>query len=349
MRRLTAGLAVGAALTLGLTACANDVASPGTKAVASSCTSTTNVKIIVGGLSKQIYLPPKLTEILGYYAEQCLAVELLDEQAGQDAEAMLIAGQVDGVVGFYDHTIDLQSKGKAVESVVQFSQAPGEVELVRSDLAGAIKSPADFKDRSLGVTGLGSSTNFLTKYLAVHNGVPVDQIHPLAVQAGDTFIAAMEHKQIDAGMTTEPTITRAVSSGLAQVLVDMRTVEGARAALGGTYPAACLYMQNSWVDSHKDTAQKLANAYVKTLKWISSHSGSEIADKVPADYYKGIGKEAYAKALDAGKGMFTSDGVMPKEGPETVHKVLDAFDPTVQGKTIDLNKTYTTEFVSSAK
>jgi len=349
MRRLTASLAVGAALTLGLTACANDAANSGANTVASSCTGTTNVNIIVGGLSKQIYLPAKLTEILGYYAEQCLSVALQDEQAGQDAEGMLVAGQVDGVVGFYDHTIDLQAKGKAIESVVQFSQAPGEVELVRSDLADTIKSPADFKDRNLGVTGLGSSTNFLTKYLAVHNGVPVDQIHPLAVQAGDTFIAAMEHKQIDAGMTTEPTITRAVSTGLAKVLVDMRTVEGARAALGGTYPAACLYMQTSWVDSHKDAAQKLANAYVKTLKWINSHSGMEIADKVPADYYKGIGKEAYAKALDAGKAMFTADGVMPKEGPDTVYKVLNSFDPAVIGKTIDLGKTYTTEFVSQVK
>ena len=64
--------------------------------------------------------------------------------------------------------------------------------------------------------------------------------------------------------------------------------------------------------------QKLANAYVKTLKWINTHSGAEIADKMPADYYAGIGKDAYAKALDAGKAMFTPDGVMPADGPPTV-------------------------------
>jgi len=50
---------------------------------------------------------------------------------------------------------------------VQFSQAPGEVVLVSAKLADAIKSPADFKGRALGVTGLGSSTNFLMQYLAV--------------------------------------------------------------------------------------------------------------------------------------------------------------------------------------
>jgi NitT/TauT family transport system substrate-binding protein len=340
-------LAACAVLVLGLAACADDAAkNPGSGGATTGARTT--VKIMVGGLNKQIYLPAMLTQQLGFYAEQGLDVQLSDEPAGVDAENAMIAGQVDGVIGFYDHTIDLQSKGKQTESVVQFSQAPGEVELVRADQADTIRSAADFKGKHLGVTGLGSSTNFLTKYLSVHAGVPVDQITPVAVQAGPTFVAALQHKQIDAGMTTEPTITTAVSQGLAKVLIDMRTVDGARAALGGTYPAACLYMTTAWVGGHQDAAQKLASAYVKTLKWISAHSGAEITDRMPADYYSGIGKDAYAKALDAGKGMFTPDGVMPADGPQTVLNVLNAFDPTVQGHTVDLSRTYTTEFVSRA-
>jgi len=47
--------------------------------------------------------------------------------------------------------------------------------------------------------------------------------------------------------------------------------------------------------------------------------------------------------------MFTADGLMPKSGPPTVLKVLQGFDKIVQGKTIDLSKTFTTEFVSAAK
>jgi NitT/TauT family transport system substrate-binding protein len=150
-------------------------------------------------------------------------------------------------------------------------------------------------------------------------------------------------------MTTEPTITAAVTQGLAKVLLDMRTVEGARAALGGTYPAACLYMTTAYVGAHKDVVQKLANAYVKTLKWINTHTGAQIADQMPADYYAGIGKDAYAKALDAGKQMFTADGVMPADGPPTVLAVLKSFDPSVQGRQVDLGRTYTTEFVTNAK
>ena len=47
--------------------------------------------------------------------------------------------------------------------------------------------------------------------------------------------------------------------------------------------------------------------------------------------------------------MFTPDGMMPEGGPETVLAVLSGFSKSVQGKQIDLSKTYTTEFVKNAK
>jgi NitT/TauT family transport system substrate-binding protein len=305
------------------------------------------VSIMVGGYEKQIYLPAKLAEGLGYFKAEGLDVELLNEGAGVDAENEMLAGAVQGVVGFYDHCVDLQTKGKIVESVVQFSQAPGEVELV-STKHPEVKSMADLRGKTMGVTGLGSSTNFLTQYLMVKSGVPLGEFTSLPVGAGTTFIAAMQQDKIQAGMTTEPTISRLLKTGEARVLIDMRTIEQTKQALGGTYPAASLYMSADWVEKNKPTVQKLANAFVKTLKFIYTHSGAEIADKMPKDFYVGD-KEGYIKALDAGKGMFTSDGVMPAGGPETVLAVLSGFSKNVKGKTVDLSKTFTTEFVKYAK
>ena len=155
---------------------------------------------------------PKLTEALGYFKDEGLDVELLNEPAGVDAEDQMLAGAVQGVVGFYDPSIDLQAKGKFAESVVQLNQAPGEVEMV-STKHPEIKSADDSKGRSLGVTGLGSSTNFLTQYLAVKNGVHLGDFTSVAVGAGDTFITAIETDKIQAGMTTEPTITRMMKTG----------------------------------------------------------------------------------------------------------------------------------------
>jgi NitT/TauT family transport system substrate-binding protein len=305
------------------------------------------VSLMVGGYEKMIYLPAKLAEGLGYFKAEGLDVELLNEGAGVDAENEMLAGAVQGVVGFYDHCVDLQTKGKYIESVVQLSHAPGEVELV-SNKHPQVKSMADLRGKSLGVTGLGSSTNFLTQFLMVKAGVPLGEFSSLPVGAGSTFIAAMQQDKIQAGMTTEPTITRLLKTGQARVLVDLRTPEKTKEALGGTYPAASLYMPTAWVEKNKPTVQKLANAFVKTLRFINTHSAAEIAEKMPKDFYVGD-KEGYMKALADGKGMFTADGVMPQGGPETVLSVLSAFSKNVKGKTVDLSKTYTTEFVSKVQ
>lgn len=68
-----------------------------------------------------------------------------------------------------------------------------------------------------------------------------------------------------------------------------------------------------------------------------------------ADYYAGVGKDVYTKALRNEKGMYSPDGLMPADGPKTVYRVLSSFDPTVKGHTVDLSKTYTNDFVNEAK
>ena len=61
-------------------------------------------------------------------------------------------------------------------------------------------------------------------------------------------------------------------------------------------------MTTTYVNAHKDTVQKLANAYVETLNWIQTHTAEQITDKMPADYYAGTGKAAYVHALQSEKG-----------------------------------------------
>ena len=314
---------------------------------AGSGTSTETIKIMVGGIDKVIYLPAKLTEQLGGFQAEGLDVQLLTEPSGATAENVLISGDVQGVVGFYDHTIDLQTKGKCITSVVQFADVPGEVEIVAASKAATIKSPADFKGHKLGITSSGSSTDFLTQYLATKSGLASGDYTKVKAGAGQTFIAAIDNGGIDAGMTTDPTAAKLISTGKGKVLLDMRTEAGARAALGGLYPASSLYMDCAWVQAHPEQVQKLANALVKTLRWIKAHTPAEIAAKMPAEYAAGD-PALYAKAVGDSIGMFNGDGVMKADGAQNVLDVLSQFSPNVKGKKdqVDLSKTYTTAYAA---
>jgi len=300
----------------------------------------------VGGINKIIYLPAMLTEKLGYFKDAGLDVSLQSAPAGVNAENQLIAGAVQGVVGFYDHAIDLQSKGKEIESIAVLCKVPGEVEMVSTKAAPTFKSMADAKGKTLGVTGLGSSTDFLTRYLAGRKGVASADISLLPVGAGNTFIAAIQQDRIQAGMTTEPTVSQLLKTGDAQVLVDLRTESTTQEALGGLYPAASLYVQNSWAESHKDEASKLAKAFARTMVYIHTHTAEEIADLVPRDFY-GNDKALYVTALKASLPMFTTDGRMPAGGPETVLKVLATYKPQVKSANINLSKTYTNAYLDA--
>jgi NitT/TauT family transport system substrate-binding protein len=317
-------------------------------AAALSASAADKMTIMVGGADKQIYLPATLAERLGYFREQGLDVEMQSESSGISATDVLLAGAAHGVIGAYDHTIDLQAKGKSVLSVVQFTISPGEVEVVAARVADRIRSPADFRGRNLGVTGLGSSTSFLTQYLAsLHNLKPTD-LTLVPVGSGQSFIDALRQGRIDAGMTTEPTASRLLSSGQALLLVDLRTPESTQKALGGLYPFACLYMETHWVSGHREQTQKLANALVKALHFISTHSAAEIAAQLPPEYFAG-NRSLYIQSLAQGKSMFTPDGVMPPSGPATVLKVLSAVNSSVRRKAIDLRETYTSDFVNAAR
>jgi len=307
------------------------------------------VRIMVGGIDKVIYLPAMLTQQLGYFKDAGVKVKLMTEPSGASAETELVANQVDGVVGFYDHTVTLQAQDKCIQSVVQLAKVPGEVEMVSTKAAGSITSPADFKGKKLGVTSPGSSTDYLTQYLATKNGVDTADYATVKAGAGSTFLSSLENGGIDAGMTTDPTVEQVLQKGSGKVLLDMRTVEGTQQALGGLYPASSLYMNCDYVKQNPKTVQKVADAFVKSLGWISQHSAAQIAAKMPKDYAGGD-MDLYTKAIDASKQMFTSDGVMPKSGPQTVLDVLGTFNDQVKAKKndIDLSKTYTTKFVDAA-
>ncbi|HLQ35142.1 MAG TPA: ABC transporter substrate-binding protein [Chloroflexota bacterium] len=327
---------------------ASAAAASASPAAASKPAAADKLKIMVGGLSKQIYLPNMLSERLGYFKEQNLDVQLIDESSGQSSENEVLTGNVDAGSGSYNHTIELQALGKLMETVVQFQVAPGEAEVVAANKADQIKSAADLKGKNLGVTELGSGTHTLTMALLGKAGVPADQAAYVPVGAGDTFLAGLKQGKIDAGMTTEPTISRSVKTGVGKVLVDLRSPEATRAALGGDYPFIGVWMKTDYVNSHKPVVQRLVNAYVKTLSWMSTHSAAEITDKMPQDYYAGD-KDLYLTALDGQKTSFTKDGKMPATGPQTVLDIELNYVKDMKGKNIDLAKTYTSEFVDQVK
>ncbi len=306
------------------------------------------IVIAVSGLAKQIHLPEVLCEKLGFFKAQGIDVEYVNiGNSGVNAENQLIAGAVQAAASSYDHTIDLQSKGKYLTTIVQFLATPGEAEIVPVKFADQVKTLADLKGHTLGISGIGGMTDYLSRSLALRGGLKPSEISVLGIGADSTFIAAMNQGQVQAGMVTDLTVSRMINTHQAVLLADLRTPESTMAALGAPYPGNSLYVSEAWLKTHKEAAQRLVNAYVLTLKWIASHSAEEITAMVPPDYYEG-NKALYISALAQNKAMFTIDGKMPAGAQQAVLKILSEFNPNVDASKIDLSRSYDGEFVDVA-
>ncbi len=315
-RMITAAAIVGAA-ALALTGCAG--ASSSTSSAGTSSAPLLNVSMMVGGIDKQIYLPYQLAQSLGFYKKYGVNMTLSTEQnGGVGAEDAMASGQVDLAGAWYVHTIDFQAKGKDVINLVQLSGAPGE--RIMCSAKSGVKSAADFKGKILGVTDLGSGTDELTQFLASEHGITRSQYTTLAVGAGSTAIAAIQRGSADCVMTTQPTVGALESQKLATTSVDLATASGATKALGGDWPAAGLLTRADWAKANPAAAQDVVDALVATMHWISTHSATDIANKLPAEFVSNatITKDQYISGLNSDKGQFLPDGIMPAGGPKVI-------------------------------
>ncbi len=339
-KRVLGAAAVGA-LALGVAACSSSGSG------SSNSASTPTVKLMVGGIDKQIYLPYQLAQQLGFYKKYGVKVELSTEQnGGVGAEEAMASGQVDMAGAWYIHTIDFQAKGKDVVDVVQLSGAPGEREMCGTDTG--VHSAADFKGKSLGVTDLGSGTDELTQFLAAQHGVAHSGYHTVAVGAGSTAIAGIQRNSVQCVMTTQPTVGALEAKHLAYSAIDLATTRGATTALGGAWPAAGVLAQQSWVNSHKKAVQSVVDALVATMHWIATHSAADIAARMPAQFVSNstITKAQYVAGLQSDKGQFLPDGVMPAGGPKTIYAMEKVLGVDV-GK-VKLADTFTNTFAMKA-
>ncbi|WP_035804531.1 ABC transporter substrate-binding protein [Kitasatospora mediocidica] len=342
-RSLTTTLAGALALGLGfgLTACS------GSSGGSSAGGSLPTVRLMVGGIDKQIYLPYQLAQQLGFYQKYGVKMVLSTEtDGGVGAEDAMASGQVDMAGAWYVHTIDFQVKGKAVEDIVNLSGAPGEREMCAN--GSGVHSPADWSGKTVGVTDLGSGTDTLTQFLAGQSNLKTTQYTRVGVGAGATAVAALQNGKTACVMTTQPTVVAIQKKNIGYSAVDLATTTGAQQAMGGTWPSAGVLARADWVKSHQDAAQKVVDALVATMHWIDTHSAADIANALPPSYVSNstVSKDDYIAALTQDKGQFLPDGIMPANGPKTVL----ATEKLVGVKTdaVKLGPTFTNTFAIAA-
>lgn len=308
----------------------------------------TKVTIAIGGASCLCYLPTVLAKQLGEYEKAGLQVEMVDFKGGSQALTAVLGGSADVVSGYFDHCVNLAAKGQSLQSIVVYDRFPGLVLVVSPKQTGNIKSIKDLAGKKVGVSAPGSSTHYFLNFLLKKNGVAADSVGVIGIGLGSTAVAAMEQGSVDAAVMLDPSVTLLQGKNKdLRILSDTRTQKDNIEVFGGDYPGGALYTKTDWIEKNPKTAQALATAIVRTLKWIHSHTPEEIMAKMPEGLV-GADKALYLAALKNTIPMYSQTGLMDPKGAKAVLDVFSQSSEAVAKANIDLSKTYTNKFVEAA-
>jgi len=306
-----------------------------------------DVHIAVGGKSALYYLPLTITERLGYFKDEGLAVRISDFAGGTRSLEAVVGGSADVVSGAYEHTINMQSKKLHFQAFVLAGACPQISVAIVSSKAASYKSPRDLKGLKVGISAPGSSTNMVVNYLAAKGGLKPSDFSVIGVGAGSTVIAAVEQGKVDALSQTDPVMTILEKEGKIKVVAETRTPEGTEKIFGGPMPAASLYAPVAFIRKNPNTVQALTNAMVRALLWMQEASPQQILATVPEEYLLG-NKAMYLFAFNNVKTAYSKDGLFSEAGAKTTLKALASFNPAIKPASITLSETYTNEFVKKA-
>jgi NitT/TauT family transport system substrate-binding protein len=293
------------------------------------------VVIAVGGKAALYYLPLTLAERLGYFKDEGLDVQILDFAGGSKALQAMMGGSADVVAGGFDHVIILRARGQKLKAFVLMVATPSLALGISKQRAVSYKSPRDLKGMKIGVTAPGSSTHIFVNHLLASVGLSPDDVSIIGVGTGPTAVAAMRAGRIDAIVNVEPAITMLERSRTIKVVTETMSEAGSRAVFGDLLPAGSLYTKEEFLQRNPETAQALANAMVRALKWLRTASAEDILKVIPPEFMLND-RATYLAALERSRPGYSRTGQIPPSGAATLYRVLRSFDPAVQSA-IDLD------------
>jgi NitT/TauT family transport system substrate-binding protein len=246
-------------------------------ALAASLASAQTVDLKVGAYASISDAPLYIGVDKGYFKEQGLNVEIVEINSGATMMTQLANGGLDasggspgaGVYNAVRQGLDFKivaDKGSSLAGHGYFAF------VVRKDLAGQIKTPADLKGHLLAVTGYknGASSEVTIHKLLASGGMKDTDIEQVNMSFGD-IVSALGTKKVDVGVLIEPLVTQAVSQGIATLWKRADTI----------YPnqqyGALMY--GPGIIKRPDVANRFMVAYLKAARYYND----ALSNRIPRD------------------------------------------------------------------
>lgn len=237
---------------------------------------------------------PYLAKSLGYLDAEGIEIVpvVAKDHLEQDYQfqKLLEEGKIDIAYHWFNHTIFGARNGHPIKAVMMINDAPAMQMLAAKQRAGDLRSAADLKGANVAEGASYGVKSALTNYLARKAGLPANSYNSVIKEVAGRQKAVVEGLQagkVDVVTAQEPLISVLKKEGLVKVMYDMSSGPATEKVFGTSWPAQSLLVSQKYLDQNPKAVQGVVNAYVKTLRFMASHSAEEIAARLPAEYFEG--------------------------------------------------------------
>jgi NitT/TauT family transport system substrate-binding protein len=184
--------------------------------------------------------------------------------------------------------------------------------LVNPARVESIRSAADLIGQTVAVPAPGTAEDQTLGLLLVRAGVPFSRVTLRSL--GERGAArALESGEVAAAVLAEPYVSRLVGEGKAAVAIDLRTVAGAAAALGGPTVNAALFVR-AGTGPEPATLRALSAALQAAVARVIGSDPAALATVLPAPV---VGTPAdFAARLRSARDLFLPGGRVSVEALE---------------------------------
>jgi ABC-type nitrate/sulfonate/bicarbonate transport system substrate-binding protein len=190
----------------------------------------------------------------GFFEQEGLDVELLSIQATSRAIQAMVAGEVQ--LGSLDPAAAIQASLGGADLALTFASVNRLVFSIMSQ--PSLRQPSELRGKTLGITRYGSSTHTAALVALDGWGLVADRdVSLLQLQEVPAILAAMQAGQVDAGVVSPPTNSRARQAGYNE-LINLATA-------GPEYPSVAVGGPRAWINANEEAMRRFARAYVQGI------------------------------------------------------------------------------------
>lgn len=267
----------------------------------------------------------------GIFKKHGLTLEVAGFGGDARMQQALAANGVD--IGFGSGPgLAFTAKGAPVKGIAAMAGPPRSIAVVVNH-AGPIKSIADLKGKKIGVTTVGSLTEWLAKRMSVIQGWGPDGVRVVAVGGLDPSRAALKTGEIEAVMM-------ALEVGYAfEEKKEMRVLTST-AGFVEHFLTHVIFARNELIEKKPEAARAFLKGWFETIAFVRANKAKtvEISSKV-----LNLPESVISRTYDEEVGMFSSDGVFD---PRAIAVLRQSFVEMKLLKEAPADSTmFTTQFV----